>query len=99
VAGGTAVAVGAALAALSPGATTVASAASAPVQKGDRGAPSVSVLATPSPFLATDMRRHLVYEIAIDNITRSRVRLDDLAVRDPSSRRVLAPTTAKRSRS
>jgi len=45
------------------------------------------------------MRRHLVYEIAVDNPTQSRVRLDDLEVRYRSGRRVLAAYTATRSRS
>lgn len=87
---GAAVAVGAVLAALSLGASTVASAASAPLPTGDRGAPSINVVAEPSPVPATDMRRHLVYEIAVDNPTQSRVRLDDLEVRYRSGRRVLA---------
>jgi hypothetical protein len=47
-----------------------------------------NVIAAPSPVLATDMRRHLVYEIEIDNSTRSHVRLDRLEVRDPFSKRV-----------
>jgi peptidase M23-like protein len=86
----TAVALGAALAALSLGATTGASAGSDTAQMGGRGAPSVSVVAAPSPVLATDKRRHLVYEIAVDNITRSQVRLDELEVRDPFNQRALS---------
>jgi len=86
----TAIAVGATLLALSLGATTAPSARTAPVQIGQRGAPGLDVIAAPSPVLATDMRRHLVYEIEIDNSTRSHVRLDRLEVRDPSSKRVLS---------
>jgi hypothetical protein len=78
------------LVALSLGATAMASADSKTVQMGARGAPSISVVAVPSPVLATDMRRHLVYEIVVDNITRSQVRLDELEVRDPFTDRVLS---------
>jgi peptidase M23-like protein len=86
----TAVATGATLVALSLGATTAASAQGAPERVGHRGAPSMDVVAAPSPVLATDMHRHLVYEIAIDNSTRSQVRLDELEVRDPAGHRVLS---------
>jgi hypothetical protein len=85
-----AVAVGAALLALSLGAIIAPAARSAPKQIGHRGAPSMHVIAAPSPVLVTDMRRHLVYEIVIDNTTRWQVRLDDLEVRDPFTRRVLS---------
>ena len=60
------------------------------MQIGQRGAPGLDVIAAPSPVLATDMRRHLVYEIEIDDSTRSHVRLDELEVRDSSSKRVLS---------
>jgi hypothetical protein len=89
-AGRTAFAVGAASAALWLGASTVASAGSEPVQIGGRGLPSISVITAPSAVPATDMRRHLVYELVVDNSTSSQVRLDELEVRDPSSRRVLS---------
>jgi hypothetical protein len=85
-----AAAVGAALLALSLGAITAPAAHSAPMQIGHRGTPSMDVIAAPSPVLATDMRRHLVYEIVVDNTTRSRIRLDDLEVRDPFTQRVLS---------
>jgi Peptidase family M23 len=84
-----AVAVAVAMAALSPGATAVALAGDT-AQEGDRAAPAFSVLAAPSPVPATDMRRHLVYEIAVDNTTGSPVRLDGLEVRDASTERVLS---------
>lgn len=86
----TAVAVALALAALWLGAATVALGGSDAVRPGERDAPRVSVVAAPSPVPATDMRRHLVYEIAIENITGSQVRLDELEVRDPSTKAVLS---------
>ncbi len=86
----TAVVVGAASVALSLVASTVASADSDTVRMGHRGAPSISVVGAPSPVLATDAHRHLVYEIVVDNTTRSQVRLDELEVRDPFTQGVLS---------
>ncbi len=46
---------------------------------------STEVIARPAPVVATDKRRHLVYELLLANRTRTRVRLDRLEVRNPSS--------------
>lgn len=48
----------------------------------DRKFLNAFVVAPPSPVLATDKRRHLVYEIVMDNPTRARVRLDRVVARD-----------------
>jgi hypothetical protein len=52
--------------------------------------PTAHVIAPPSPFLATDKQRHLVYEIQVDNGTRDRVRLDRLEVAGRARGRRLA---------
>ncbi len=47
--------------------------------------PAIWVLTPPSPVLATDGRRHLVYEILVENTTSSPLRLDRVEVVAPGS--------------
>jgi hypothetical protein len=55
-----------------------------------RAVPQIRAVSPPSTVTGTDSRRHLVYEVIVDNGTRSRVRLDRLEVVDPSRDNVLA---------
>src|SRR3954468_14214537 len=55
-----------------------------------RAVPQIRAVSPPATVTGTDSRRHLVYEIIVDNGTRSRVRLDRLEVVDPSRGNVLA---------
>jgi hypothetical protein len=48
-------------------------------------APSAQVLAEPSPVLGTDMQRHLVYEILLQNRADVSVTIDRLVVRDAAT--------------
>jgi hypothetical protein len=48
-------------------------------------APSAQVVAEPSPVLGTDMRRHLVYEILLENRADVSVTIDRLVVRDAAT--------------
>jgi hypothetical protein len=50
---------------------------------------SAQVLAPPSPVLATDARRHLVYEIQLDNTSDATVTVERLVVRDTTRSRPL----------
>jgi hypothetical protein len=80
--------------ALLAGATALAPAGAeaAPQRAPDqvRGRPSLSVLAAPSPVLASDGRRHLVYEIIATNATRLRVTFARVAVVDGTTGRTVA---------
>ncbi len=59
-------------------------AATAPASAaGASPAARLTVVAAPAAFPATDKRRHLVYELTIENLSRSWVRIDRIAVRDP----------------
>ena len=49
-------------------------------------APTAQVLAPPSPVLGTDDRRHLVYELKLDNPTDAAVTVERLVVRDRATR-------------
>ena len=49
-----------------------------------RPLPQISAVGAPSTVTGTDGRRHLVYELGVDNGTRSRVRLERLDVVNPS---------------
>jgi hypothetical protein len=48
-------------------------------------APSAQVLAEPSPVLGTDMQRHLVYEILLENRADVSVTIDRVVVRDAAT--------------
>ena len=52
--------------------------------------PQIIAVGAPSTVTGTDGRRHLVYELGVDNGTRSRVRLERLDVVDPSREDVVA---------
>ena len=52
-------------------------------------APSAVVLAPPAPVLGTDDRRHLVYEIKLDNPSDATVTVERLVVRDAVRRTAL----------
>ena len=43
----------------------------------------LGVVAAPAAFPATDKRRHLVYELTIENLSRSSLRIDRIAVSEP----------------
>ena len=60
--------------------------------------PAIHAVGAPSAVTGTDGRRHLVYELGVDNGTRSRVRLERLEVIDPARENVVASTAAMRSR-
>ena len=53
-------------------------------------APAVHVFSAPTAVPGTDGRRHLVYEVVLENGPRGSVRLDRLDVRDPDRGRLLA---------
>jgi hypothetical protein len=66
-------------------------AAGAPAREAPAGSPlAVQVLAAPEPVLATDNRRHLVYEISLINVTTLPVRVDKVNVINAASRSVVA---------
>ena len=66
-------------------------AAGAPAREAPAGSPlAVQVLAAPEPVLATDNRRHLVYEISVINVTTLPVRVDKVNVINAASRSVVA---------
>jgi hypothetical protein len=44
----------------------------------------LTVVAAPAAFPATDKRRHLVYELTIENLSRSSLRIDRIEVSDPT---------------
>lgn len=48
-------------------------------------APSAQVVAAPSPVLGTDMQRHLVYEVLLENRADVSVTIDRLVVRDAAT--------------
>ena len=52
--------------------------------------PEIRAVGEPSTVTGTDGRRHLVYELGVENGTHSRVRLDRLDVVDPSRKGVVA---------
>src|SRR5262252_4818045 len=51
---------------------------------------TATLLTRPSPVLGTDKQRHVVYDFELDNVTRSRVRLERLQVTATSPPGVLA---------
>jgi hypothetical protein len=63
--------------------------ASAPSALAAPPAPSAQVLAPPAPVLGTDDRRHLVYEIKLDNTSDATVTVERLVVRDAVRRTAL----------
>jgi hypothetical protein len=72
-------------------AAPVASAAGSQPPGGDDGRGlAAAVHDPPTPVPGTDKRRHLVYEILLENRTGRPMRFDRLLVRDPLRRRVLA---------
>ena len=78
------------LVALAFAGTTVAPVRAESAHDDRRSVPDTTVLAPPSPVVATDRLRHLVYEVLVENTTGSRVRLDRLEVRDPARGTVVA---------
>ena len=63
--------------------------ATAPAALAGPAAPSAAVLAPPAPVLGTDDRRHLVYEIKLDNPSDATVTVERLVVRDAVRRTAL----------
>ena len=63
--------------------------ATAPAALAKPAAPSAAVLAPPAPVLGTDDRRHLVYEIKLDNPSDATVTVERLVVRDAVRRTAL----------
>ena len=54
------------------------------------GPATADVLFAPSPFSATDKRQHLVYEIAVQNVTSLELRLERLKVLDARRGKIVA---------
>jgi peptidase M23-like protein len=63
--------------------------------RASEGTLKVDVLAAPSPVLATDQRRHLVYEIVVDNHAGARTALRRLEVRGPAAKAPMATFDAR----
>jgi hypothetical protein len=64
--------------------------ASRAVAAASAGAPDVHVFTPPAAVPGTDGRRHLVYEVVLENGPRANVRLDRLDVRDPDRGKIVA---------
>lgn len=80
--------VAAALATFALAATPVAS--GAVPAAGHHGVLDATVRQAPGPLPGTDQRRHLLYEVLLENVGGSTMRFDRLEVRDPARRRPLA---------
>jgi len=63
--------------------------------RASEGALTADVLAAPSPVLSTDQRRHLVYEIVVDNRAGARMALRRLDVRAPAAKAPVATFGAR----
>jgi peptidase M23-like protein len=56
---------------------------------------AASVLTYPAPVAATDGKVHIVYELALTNMTPAKLRIDDVQVRNARTRRVLLSLRGK----